>query len=404
LAALATLVLLGALAFIGYYERDYARLAQRLDGDLASLRNFRWDRPVLRGAMGDGNAADEVYAALNDFQPLGAATRRAWAEKVFYGQPASPDENNRLVERALSLRALRGAAQQRWSHTDLELERGLAMRIPDYAKLIDASLGLLMSAQAASPDECLQIAADVIRIGQDVVPTAPLEAASASTHLSALAARVLTRCAESADLTALRRASHELRVLATHPAPTGSCIELEAIAEAMELRNRAALSNKSNPLRVLATVLERPKLLAAWSNYTDPARFRQITPDRYPDAIDDWQRGQDDHQRASDSQVLSRLQDDMRGQAVVRMLVIGLSALAERAYRGSLPAQPASLSDAALRDPFRGQPFHYRVAFNGSEFALWSVGTDYRDDAGSEEWTETGPRDVTLHFPLIAHK
>jgi len=102
--------------------------------------------------------------------------------------------------------------------------------------------------------------------------------------------------------------------------------------------------------------------------------------------------------------VLARIQDDMRGQALLRMLSIGLSTLAERAYRGSLPPQPSGLRDSGLADPFRGQPFNYRVAANGSELTLWSVGEDYRDDAGSDDWNGPAPRDVTLHFALASRE
>jgi hypothetical protein len=90
----------------------------------------------------------------------------------------------------------------------------------------------------------------------------------------------------------------------------------------------------------------------------------------------------------------------MRAQAIVRMLTVGFSALAERAYRGSMPSSPAALKESALTDPFRAQPFRYSVASNGVELAIWSVGADLRDDNGADEWTEAGPRDIAVHFPL----
>jgi hypothetical protein len=123
--------------------------------------------------------------------------------------------------------------------------------------------------------------------------------------------------------------------------------------------------------------------------------------------MEEWKREQDfrlqstsAEVRASAEHVLARIQDDMRGQALLRMLSIGVSTLAERAYRGTLPAQPTGLRDPAFTDPFRGQPFNYHVATNGAELTLWSVGEDFRDDMGSDEWSDAAPRDVTLHFPL----
>jgi hypothetical protein len=402
-----TLALLGLLGVAGYHERNYQRLARGLDADLAALRKFHWERPVLRGSPGEGNAADEIYAALDAWQPMERGLRDGLAEKLYYGQPLLAAETQALQARSTTLQALRTAVQQRWSRTDLVPELGNEMRVPAYPRLAEAALGLLSMAASAPVDECLQRATEVIRIGQDVVPAAPLEAGSVATQLTALAARVIVRCAQGAELSSLRRASHELHLLAIHPAPIGSCIEFEEIVAAMELRKRAALANKRSVMQVFQAVLDRPQLMAAWSSHDNPTRFRQLTPDHYPDAMEEWKREQDfrlqsslPEVRAAAEHVLARIQDDMRGQALIRMLNIGLSTLAERAYRGTLPVQPSGLRDAALVDPFRGQPFNYRVAGNGAELTLWSVGEDYRDDGGSDDWRGSAPRDVTLHFGL----
>jgi hypothetical protein len=90
----------------------------------------------------------------------------------------------------------------------------------------------------------------------------------------------------------------------------------------------------------------------------------------------------------------------MRGQALLRMLTIGLATLADKAYRGKLPARPSNLDEPALADPYRGAAFNYRIAENGAELTLWSIGEDYKDDAGSAEWTETAPVDVVVRFAL----
>jgi hypothetical protein len=344
---------------------------------------------------------------LADWKPLDRALRDSLADKVFYGKPLTAAEADLVEARAIPLRALRAATQQRWSRTDLVPERGSDMRVPPYPRLIEAALALLADAPNAGPEVCLQTAADVIRIGQDVVPAAPLEAASTSMHLTALAARVITRCAARADLATLRHASHELHVLATHPAPTGSCIEIEEVAQAMDLRRRAALTNKASAWSTGLTLLERPKLLSAWATHDGPARFRQITPDKYPDALEDWRREQDFRLQENSEvaregdHVLARLHDDMRAQALVRMLAIGVTTLAERAYRGILPGAPAALREAALSDPYRNQAFNYHISQgNNAELTLWSVGEDFRDDGGSDEWNGSASRDVTLHFPL----
>jgi hypothetical protein len=400
-------VLLSVFAFAAYYERAYARLDRDLDRDLAEARAYRWERPVLRGAMADGNATDSIYAALSDWRPLGAAARRDLAEKVYFGQPLTAAPTALLRERGPVLRALRDSTRQRWAHTELAPERGRAMRVPDYPLLVEVGLALLAAAQTSAPEACLQQAADVIRVGQDIVPSAPLEATSAATHLDAFAGRIIPRCALKADLMALRRASHELRVLATHPPPIGSCIELEELSAASDARMHAALTNKGEPWHVASAVWRRPQLLAAWSVYEKPERFRRLSADHYPDALEEWKREQDYRLRSASSetaaaagQTLAYLQEDMRGQAIVRMLAVGTSALAERAYRGNLPTDPSALHDAGLVDPYRGQPFYFHISGNGAEFTVWSTGPDFRDDDGSDEWTENGPRDVALHFPL----
>ena len=405
-AAVLSLALSGLIGFVGYHERAYQRLSRALEADAAALRQLRWERPVLRGPGGDGNAADEIFAALADWRPLPAATRDALAESVYYGKPLAAAETQTLAERGLTLRKLRAAVQLRWSRTDLVLERGLELRVPAYTNLLEAGLGLLAQAEQGEREECLEIAADTIRLGQDLVPAAPLEAASASSHLSALAARVIPRCARDADLAGLRRASRELRVLAAHAPPIGSAIEFEELARAMQLWRRSALSGRQTPWHVAGALLERPQLLAAWRLHETPTRFRQISADHYPEAMEEWKRELDIRNQASPElaraaeQVLARICDDMRGQAVVRMLAVGLATLAERAYRGSLPAVPTGLREPELADPFRGKPFNYHVAINASEFTLWSVGEDFRDEGGSEEWSGAAPRDIALHFPL----
>lgn len=390
---------------VAYSEREYARLSRTLERDVGAARETRWERPVLRGAMGDGNAADDIYAALAEWRPLEPAMRRDLAQNVYYGMPLSAAQRKALEERGTALRALRAAAQQRWSHTDLAVERGSRMRVPDYPKAVEASLGLLAQAQTQPPEACLQTAADVVRIGQDLVPSAPLEAVSVAARLTGVAARAAARCARHADLASLRKAAHELRVLATHPAPVGSALETEQLAAAAELQQRAALTDKPASA-VFDTILARPQLLAAWSSYGGAARAREFQPERYPETMEDFRREQDFRARQSPLHakaapaILAHIQDDMRGQAYLRMLCVAVSTLAERAYRGTLPSQPSALRDEALRDPFRGQPFRYRIAPNGVEFSLWSVGADLRDDDGSDEWTEAGPRDVTLHVAL----
>jgi hypothetical protein len=281
------------------------------------------------------------------------------------------------------------------------------MRIPNYPQIVDAGLCLLADARKAPAADCLHAAADVIRLGQDLVPGAPLAAASASAHLTSLAAKLVPRCAADADLATLRRAVREFNLLATHPPPTGAAIEVQDLASSTKLRKQLSLANKASPALVWTTLLERPQLLPAWALLDRPARFRKLSPENYPDATLEWRHEQDFRAKsdlplsaARSPDVLDRMHDDMRGQAVLRMLTIGLATLADKAYRGKLPSRPTTLEDAALADPYRGAEFNYRIADDGSELTLWSIGEDYKDDGGSSEWTENAPIDVVVHFPL----
>ena len=98
--------------------------------------------------------------------------------------------------------------------------------------------------------------------------------------------------------------------------------------------------------------------------------------------------------------VVDFLYDDMRGQALLRGLTVGVATLAERAYRGKLPMEATTAREPALCDPFTGKPLGYRVAADGSEVVVWSVGEDMHDDNGSDDWTDAAPIDVTLRFPI----
>jgi hypothetical protein len=403
-----TLVLLGLGGYVGYYDAEYARLSEALNADLGAYRRLRWEPPVLRGTPAEGNAADEVYTALVGFPDLDPKVREGIADKVHYGKPLSPDEAALVTQHKAVLDALRAATQHGSAQTELQPERGERMRVPQYTRVVDAALLLLARAGQAPADECLRATTEVIRIGQALVTGAPPEAASVSMRLTSLAAPVIARCVAKNDGVATRKAAQELLLLATHPPLTGSGIELLDLHTACKLRHRAALTNKAGPGDVLATIRERPMLLKAWAgHYADPTRFRKLTPDGYPDNVTEWKREQDTRMQSTlpfvgqdAAGVTDFLHDDMRGHALLRALAVGVGTLAERSLRGRLPSEPIGLKNPALFDPYRGQPLNFRVAGDGSELTLWSVGEDLRDDKGTGEWGADAPLDVTVRFPL----
>jgi hypothetical protein len=79
---------------------------------------------------------------------------------------------------------------------------------------------------------------------------------------------------------------------------------------------------------------------------------------------------------------------------------VGVATLADRARRGRTPRDPVSLTEAALVDPYNGQPLKWRLAQEGGEFSIWSVGEDRRDDKGTSEWSAQAPIDVVVRFRL----
>jgi hypothetical protein len=158
---------------------------------------------------------------------------------------------------------------------------------------------------------------------------------------------------------------------------------------------------------VIHTLLERPDQLAAWSVIEHPTRFRKLGPTSYPEALESWQREQEYRARTSQPlgdegfAVRDALHEDMRGQALLRMLAVGLATLADRLYRGKLPSSPAMLDEPGLEDPFRGGPLSYRIGTGpAAELSLWAVGEDRNDDGGSSEWRAEAPVDVVLRFAL----
>ncbi len=404
---LLTLGLLGLASYVGFYESAYQRMCRQLDADVGTLRRLRWERPVVRGQPGEANAAAEAAAALADWTPIGDDARDGIAQKLYYGTALSPAEHALLEARKGLLERVRNATQHGWAQTELTPERGAQMRVPAYPRAVEVAVLLLARGQEAAPDECLRLATDVIRLGQDLVPGGPLEAVSVSMRLTSVASPVIAHCAARADLTTLRRAAHELHTLATHPPPSGAALELTDIVSAMKLRALAALTNKPTAALVWQTLMARPALLKDWALFDGPTRFREITPERYPDGLDDLKRQQDLRQQSKTGSVAADagslvdfLYDDMRGQALLRGLTVGVATLAERVYRGKLPSEPVSLHDVALLDPFRGKSLSFRVSADGTELTLWSVGEDLKDDFGSDAWSDVAPLDVTLHFVL----
>jgi hypothetical protein len=403
----ASLLVLTAGGFWAYSEQQYSRMGDALAADIATYKRQRWDRPVVRGQAGEGNAAFEAMQHLASFGDLGVQTREQLASQLYYGQPLGPAQVALVAEHAALIDGLFAATLLSWSMTELPLEQGSALQTPAYGKAMDAALLMLGRAAQLEPGQCLERCSDVIRFGQDLVPGAPLEAASVSMRITSVTSSVLTRCAERADLEATSRAARELGLLASHAPTPGGGIELADILARVELHQMAELMPADGGDSAFTRLRRRPTLLEAFERFDSPTRWRALGAERYPEARETWLQEHSARTRSdlplvanATTEVDSWLYDDMRGQALLRSMAVGTATLAERIRRKKLPREPISVNEPSLRDPYNGQALKWRVAQDGSELTLWSVGEDRRDDKGSSEWTSEAPLDVVVHFRL----
>jgi hypothetical protein len=396
------------LAALGVHsELQFREFSQGLDAHVATYRRQRWERPALRGEAREGNAHRAIVSALDGFSGLSFQQRDGLASQLYYGQPLSADQRALLARHASMIGKLRLATFSSWSMTELSLDKATPGAAPAYPPVMDAALLMLAQAATLTADECMAHCADVMRLGQDMVPGAPLEAASLSMRITSTASPVLLRCALPSSVESVLRASRELRMLATHAPPTGSGIELADLLAGIKLRDMSRLFGSEGDDSMATRLRRRPALFAAWRYFENPARWRALTPDRYPQALENWQREQEWRTRAelalvadATAPVVDWLYDDMRGQALLRELAIGLATKAERMRRARTPREPLLLQEPELRDPFTGEPFKWRLSQDGAELTLWSVGEDRRDDKGASDWSAQAPVDVVVHVPL----
>jgi hypothetical protein len=413
--ALPIFVVLVVLAgYVGWSQVDYGERSSALDAHLASFRQQRWERPVLRGLGSEGNAAAEAWAALDGFAGLSDADRDALALSLYVHEPLSDAQRALLSTHAARIDAVRAATRRTWSMAELPLEQGLRMSAPPFPRAVDAALLVLAHGTLQEPDACLEAAADAARFGQDLVPGAPLEAFSVATRIASLASPVAARCAQDASQSAMLRAAHEFHVMAKTPPSIGLGVELHDLLLLSELRDRANLFSKHGGASAWARVRSRPSLYEAWKYFDRPSRWRSLQSTGYPEALATWRREHEWRARATaplvareSEGVLGWIYDDMRGQALLRAMAVGLATLADRTRQGRIPENPIGLSDPALRDPFSGRTLRWRVAQDGTEITLWAVGEDLRDDRGTDEWGPQAPLDAVMHVgfpPLTAAK
>jgi hypothetical protein len=205
------------------------------------------------------------------------------------------------------------------------------------------------------------------------------------------------------------RAARELYTLAAHAPTAAGGIELADLRAGVKLRDLAQLFATEDGSSVVTRVRRRPALFQAAHYFDNPARWRELTPDHYPLIVETWQREQEWRSRSelslvadATAPVVDWLYDDMRGQALIRELAVGMATKGERMRRQRTPREPVQLQDPVLCDPFTGHALKWRLSADGTELSLWSVGEDRRDDKASSDWTSQAPVDVVVHMRLKA--
>ncbi len=401
------LLALGVGGFAGYSEWKLRERGATLAAEIATYKRQHWERPALRGTSGDGNAAFDEVQALAGFSGLTPEQRETLALHAHYNEPLNADSLALLEQHKALVDKLRAATLLSRAMTEVPFAPGEASTVPSYPRVMDAVLLLLARGALGGPDECLLACADSVRLGQDLVPGASIEAASVAARIASVTSPMLSRCASLASLEALSRGAREFNLLARNPPPTFGSIELADLQAKQRLMRLSALFAEGESATFLDRLRRRPALFAALEYFDRPTRWRELGPTGYPQALQTWLREHEWRSRAdlalvpeSTADVDGWLLDDMRGQALVRAMTVGLATLAERARRRRLPKEPVSLLEPALRDPYNGLPLKWRIAQDGSELSLWSVGEDLRDDKGSSDWTPQAPIDVVVHFRL----
>ncbi|MCZ7684697.1 MAG: hypothetical protein M5U28_40355 [Sandaracinaceae bacterium] len=250
---------------------------------------------MLRGEPIEGNALEAQLEAMGGFRGLETAGFEGLGALLASGGEPPPELRALARENAEAIARYRASAQRTFAWGDAHPEAGLAGPAPDWLPHVRAGRVVLLSALGRSPRECLEIGADVLRLGQDRAAGTGLVPLMI---LAAHAADVLAltgRCLREADGEALASAARELAILARHPAPAGTALESEALFLGVALRDEERLS-PSFPTDSLGWErwVQSWDRLEAWELLMgEPASLRALGAD-YPDDIDLVERRQRD--------------------------------------------------------------------------------------------------------------
>ncbi|MCB9596664.1 MAG: hypothetical protein H6719_28325 [Sandaracinaceae bacterium] len=292
-AAVVTLGLAAVGAWLVVALPRRARCAEQratLERAITDFHAQRWERPVLRGEPVDGNAFDAQVEAMDG--PLAELEEAPFDDlaRVLGGDPRPRPELRALVDRhADALARYRASTRRAWSWGDYPVEDGAdAQEIPLIAHLRASHL-LAAQAHFAEPAECVEIATDLLRLGQDRAAgrsLVPLMVRSAAVEdVSTL----LPFCLWRGDADVRAQAARELGVLVAHPVPTGYTLEVEALtAGAMFSELLAPLDHLPTDGATFDVWWSATDALDAWELLAgDPASRRAFGAD-YPRDLADY--------------------------------------------------------------------------------------------------------------------
>ncbi len=359
-------------------------LDEQLKQFTARFHARRFERPVLRGTAAEGNAADAERALLEPLDKLDPKTFDPLTKLFRDGGPMPPAIVALVEQHRAALEALRAASQRTHAWTQVPFEQGASAQIPPFVSRLRTNKLLLAMATRADPADCMRIAADAIRIGQDGGAGVGLIGSAIAAAQTELAIPVLLRCAARADTAARRDAAREVAVLAAHPLPLGDAFEAEGLMAGGSFRG-LALDVPAFPTSsaALESWSGRGIALDAWQHVAAEAeKLRGLDVRRVPEGLALLEQLEQAATRSPNPLVAmitptraSLVIREATAQTHLRATVVLLEALADPA------ADPAGLvRKPELADPFSGRPLAFRREPAG--LVLCSVGPDGKSDDG----------------------
>ncbi len=379
--AVVAVVTVGAAVVVGVGVHRNARVARDASALDAAAKPLvyecKWKRAPIRGEAHDCNAIDERTAAVKklfaDARPGQIADAKLLDVLQAYGWvPTDIDEL--VAGHAADLAAVRESTRCAWAcqrgATHDDFRRGTSR---------DAMRLLLVVARRSSPDACLAIALDVVRLIEDAATGIGEMSLDAPTHVEA--ASTLVHCAAKADAATIERAVLDAAILASNAPPVGDALAWEAVMMATPL-----LTAVENPKRVGAenvlwiqrgflvdaadALIARIDTWRAYASADFPALFDRLEGDLPPVPYVPFASHNSSGYSPSAGDMVGSAHAALRKSLLasasfhrrLRMNAVALAALRDRIATGKWSESgPTERDLPALRDPIGGAPFAWAV-------------------------------------------